>query len=357
LGDATKARMPCPFAPLVDVAAQIFAGAAGLSIMIIWRKWSHSVTYFFRKRILGQPPALAAIELGGTTCRAAISRGDPKFLNPKAIPDTDRYEIKTTDPDSTLSELVRWLSTKGPFDGLGIASFGPIDVSRHSRKWGTILTTPKTQWIQHDVASHFKQFNVPIGLDTDVNAPALAELVHGQHGNIHSAAYITVGTGVGVGVVVNDSPVHGLLHPEGGHFLVVPHPDDKYPGGCRFHKHCVEGMVGSNALAERKGIDVHQLPSVPDDDPIWDFTAYYLAQLCCAIICLTSTEVIVLSGGVMLRSSLFPKIRVQLKALLNDYLDVPRLKGSLDDVVVSSRFGNDAGLVGALQLASASLSL
>ena len=148
----------------------------------------------------------------------------------------------------------------------------------------------------------------------DVNAPALAEYVyHRKEGN-SSCAYITVGTGVGVGLVVNGNTVHCAMHPEGGHISVPKKLSDNFAGSCPFHGSCIEGMCSSGALAARKGVSVHQLPHLLDEDPVWDICAYQLAHLCANLVLMVSPERIVLGGGVMNRTSLFPKIRVRIGA-------------------------------------------
>eukprot|EP01097_Dermamoeba_algensis_P007171 TRINITY_DN4496_c0_g3_i1.p1 TRINITY_DN4496_c0_g3~~TRINITY_DN4496_c0_g3_i1.p1 ORF type:complete len:174 (+),score=49.32 TRINITY_DN4496_c0_g3_i1:457-978(+) len=160
--------------------------------------------------------------------------------------------------------------------------------------------------------------------------------------------YITVGTGVGVGVVVNGQAVHGLLHPEAGHIFVPRRDGDNFEGGCPFHKNCVEGLVASGAVAKRKQITPSEIPSIPDDDPVWDSFAFYLAQLCNTLTLILSPHEIVLGGGLLQRTSLFPRIRKHAAQLVNGYLTSP---SDLDKHIIPSPFGSNAGIVGAFALA------
>jgi fructokinase len=173
--------------------------------------------------------------------------------------------------------------------------------------------------------------------------------------NATSCAYVTVGTGVGVGLVVNGAPVHGLMHPEGGHVMPTRHPDDTYGGCTSLHPTSVEAMAAAQACAERCGVAVDALAGVDDADPAWDMVAYYLAQLCLSITLTVSPHFIVMSGGVMQRSSLFPRVRSHFAELNDGYIDVPKIRDSLDTYIVPSAFGSDAGIIGACELARRAL--
>jgi fructokinase len=297
------------------------------------------------------PTVLAAVEGGGTTFRAAIAHDDASNI-------VARAEFETTTPTETLAAVREWLSANGPFDALGIASFGPIDLREGSNTYGYITSTPKVLWRQADVVGPLTAGldGVPFAFDTDVNAPAMSEFARMPEGST-SCAYITVGTGVGVGLVVNGRPVHGLLHPEAGHVAVPPYrgegtlqPHYAIPGG-------VEANASSGAIAARKGLDPasaadrRKIAQLDDDDPVWDVTAYYLAGLCVNLILVASPEKIVFGGGVLKRACLFPKIRAQVKQMLNGYLQAESITDRIDEYIVSSDYGDDAGLIGALALA------
>jgi len=290
----------------------------------------------------------AGIEAGGTSFCVAIAK------DPNITEIVEKVVFPTTTPEETLNNVVEWLKQR-TFDALGVASFGPIELDQTSNQYGYITTTPKPLWGNADVMGKLKCFNVPKGFDTDVNAAAISEHSIGNHGRgreIVSTAYITVGTGVGVGIVVDGRPVHGLLHPEAGHMLVPRIAGDQnFKGTCPFHKECVEGFVSTGALAARVGKPASELPQVPDNDPAWESVGSYLAALCANLIYTVSPSVIVIGGGVMNRDVLYPIVRRKTLELLNGYIKSDMLTpGRIDEYIVRSPFGNNSGIVGALEL-------
>ena len=308
---------------------------------------------------------LACVEGGGTTFVVALAKDDPTNI-------IEREEYPTTTPAETIGKCVAWLKTK-QYDALGVATFGPVDLNKSSPTYGYITTTPKPGWKNTDILGPCKAVNpsVPVGFDTDVNAPAVAEhayeVAEAQRLGKPiptSCCYITVGTGIGVGLVINGQPVHGLLHPEGGHLCVPPLLADSKAGfvgpnmADTFGGLCAENMACSKALAKRaKLADTSALAKLKDDDPAWEAAAHYLGALCANVVLLASPEKIVLSGGVMLRKTLFPKVRAKMQSLLNGYLQVDSIvtaKG-VEAYVCPSTWGNSAGMVGALTLAQAAL--
>jgi len=307
---------------------------------------------------LPQPMArLAAVEGGGTSFVVAIAVGDPANI-------VERAEFPTTTPAETLGACCKWLAAR-EYEALGVASFGPVDLHAASPTYGYITTTPKPGWKNTDVLGPLRRVRpaAPAAFDTDVNAPALAEYLHAQRqgGEAHlsSCAYITVGTGIGVGLVVNGAPVHGLVHPEGGHVCVPRLPSDAAFGGSNpsdcFGGGCAENLACSKALASRAGVaDVDELRHLADADPIWGVAAHYLGALCANLVLTASPEKIVLSGGVMLRASLFPLVRAATQKQLNGYIQAPQLTTAegIAQYIAPSTWGNSAGIVGALTLAS-----
>jgi len=262
----------------------------------------------------------------------------------------DRAEFPTTTPAETLNRCVSWLSAR-EYDAIGIACFGPVELHRGSKYYGYITTTPKKGWQYVDVLGPLSAVRpgVPVGFDTDVNAPAVAE--HAQlvsealaRGEVppSSCAYITVGTGIGVGLVINGAPVHGLMHPEGGH-LCVPRraADAGFDGSNRedcFGGLCAESMACSAALAKRANLEsTTGLATLQDSDPAWDAAAHYLGALCANIVLLASPERIVLSGGIMQRASLFPKLRKRMQAMLNGCIAVDALTAEMVANIASRR--------------------
>jgi len=286
------------------------------------------------------------------TIRAAIAKGQVDNI-------TEFQTFQTGEnPKATMAEIVAWLRERQPFDALGIASFGPIDPRPGSATFGHITTTPKLAWRNFDVYSALNVFDVPVGFDTDVNAPAMYEyeMAKKQAGNeeMSSCAYITVGTGVGIGMVVNGSPVHGMLHPEGGHMPYPSRPGDTF-GGLEGHdiREGIEANVSAIALMKRAKLDnPSDLADLPDDHPCWTHAAHYLAGACVNIILLTSAERIVIGGGVMNRLCLFEMIHKMVQEKLNGYLALEQITtDAIKQFIVPGKNGNDTGIIGALALA------
>lgn len=279
---------------------------------------------------------LGAIEAGGTKFICAVS---DRTLNIK-----ERISIPTTTPEETLKAVFEFFD---PFnlDAIGIGSFGPIDVNHASDTYGYITTTPKTAWQHVDFVGQMNErYHVPIGWTTDVNAAALGELEEGAAKGMSSCLYLTVGTGIGGGAVVDGKPLEGFGHPEMGHLLVRVHEDDTYEGHCPYHKNCLEGLASGPAIEERYGKKGHELA---DDKKVWEIEAYYLAQALVNYTLILSPERIILGGGVMKQKQLFPLIRKKFAELMNGYVATP----DLEKYIISPGLVDDAGITGSLILA------
>ncbi|WP_281300581.1 MULTISPECIES: ROK family protein [unclassified Iodidimonas] len=287
-----------------------------------------------------------AIEAGGTKIICLIGQG----------PDDIRAQIElpTRRPDETIPDILAFFegyrSQLGPLARVGLASFGPVDINLHSPQWGHVLKTPKPGWTGTDLAGAIKAgLGVPVVFDTDVNGAALAEGRWGAAQGLSDYAYITVGTGIGGGIVSGGALVHGVMHGELGH-IPVPHDlmSDPYEGHCPFHGDCLEGMACGPAIEARWGTPAQTLSA---DHPAWAMEAGYLSVLTTNLILMQSTRRILLGGGVMKRASLFEALRAQTKARLNGYLTNPPHDGDLVDVIMPPGLGERAGPLGALALA------
>lgn len=291
---------------------------------------------------------LAAIEFGGTKVLVTAGSGPGRHTAP--------VRLLTAAPEPTLQAVIAALEhaarEEGAFSALGIASFGPLELDATHRDYGRLLKTPKPGWSNVDLVGPLKsRFAVPVVIDTDVNAAALAEGRWGAARDVSSHAYITVGTGVGVGLVVDDRPVHGAGHPEGGHLRVPPRAGDVFPGACAWHGRCVEGLISGPALQARLGCPGAQIAS---EDPVWDLCGEYLAQLCAALVLLVAPQRIVVGGSVGRRPELLQPARSHLGAVLNGYVGRLSSPAALEAFLVPAVL-EDAGLMGALYLASAKL--
>jgi fructokinase len=245
--------------------------------------------------------------------------------------------------------MISWFRDKG-IVSLGIGSFGPVDLNPLSPTYGWITKTPKPGWCDTPLLPPMRDaLGVPALIDTDVNAAALAEWKLGAAKGLNSCLYVTVGTGVGAGLVVEGRLVHGLVHPELGHMLLRQEPADRTPVGfCPYHAGCLEGLASGPAIEKRWGTKAQNLPA---DHEAWDLEAAYLAQMCMNAVCVLSPEKIILGGGVMQQKHLFPLIRRKTVALLNGYIQAKEIIDHIETYIVEPGLGTRSGATGALLLA------
>jgi fructokinase len=286
------------------------------------------------------------IEAGGTKFVCAVASG------PDDIRDTTNFP--TTTPEETLAKAVdffkKTLHSHHPLAGIGVASFGPIDLHDNSASYGHITKTPKQGWSGADVIGTIQRhFDLPIGFDTDVNGAALAELNWGVAQNLDTFLYLTIGTGIGGGGMVGGKLMHGLVHPEMGH-VRLPHDwdDDPFPGVCPYHGDCLEGMASGPALEKRWGQSASDLPS---DHRAWNLEVEYLSYGLVNFICTVSPQRLILGGGVMKQTQLFPMIRKRVLELLNNYVQDQHILNDMDHYIVPPALGSKAGVMGAIALA------
>lgn len=289
-------------------------------------------------------PLLGGIEAGGTKFVCAVGTGPDDFRAETRFP--------TTTPEETIGQAIAFFkeqAQKEPLAAIGIASFGPVDPNPASPTFGYVTTTPKPYWAQTDLAGTISRaLGVPVGFDTDVNGAALGEARWGVAQGLDTFIYLTIGTGLGGGGLVNGRLMHGLIHPEMGHVRLPRHPDDSYPGACPFHGDCLEGMAAGPALQGRWG---QRAETLPPDHPAWEIEAHYLAYGLVNFICTLSPQRIVLGGGVMDQTHLFPLVRRKTRELLNGYVQSPEIVERIDQYIVPPGLGNRAGVLGAIALA------
>lgn len=290
---------------------------------------------------------LAGVELGGTKCVCVLATRAGEILAEE--------RVDTLAPEITLPQikqvLARWFGAGRPIGGLGIASFGPVDIDRASPRWGHIGQTPKPGWAGIAVAQELGEgLGVPIALDTDVNGAALAELRWGAAAGLEDFAYVTIGTGVGVGLIVGGKPIAGFGHSELGHMRIARAPGDTWPGSCPYHGDCVEGLAAGPAIVQRSGMRASLIAA---DDPIWHLVGHAIAQMLHNIVLTATPRRIFLGGGVMAaQPQLFPIIRRELQASLAGYVSSPELD-RIDDYVTAPGLGTRAGPLGPIALAAA----
>ena len=281
---------------------------------------------------------LGAIEAGGTKFVLAVGPSPDRIIA--------RHTIPTRDPATTLAEAAEWLAGQGVSAALGIGSFGPVDLDPRSPRFGFITNTPKPGWADCDIAGWLGQeLGVPTGFDTDVNAAALAE--YSASGRVGGGlAYLTIGTGIGGGLVIGGKPVHGIAHPEMGHIYPRRHSDDvDFAGLCPSHGDCLEGLASGPAIIARWGVSLSQLPQ---DHIGHAIIADYIAQACHMLFASVAVEEVVIGGGVANTPGLVERVAARAREL-----DAGYLPGGARHSVIRPRLGSDAGITGAMMLAEA----
>lgn len=282
---------------------------------------------------------LGALEAGGTKMVCAIGNEKGEIF--------ERTSIPTETPEITVPKLIEYFADK-KIEALGIGCFGPIDLNRNSDTYGYITTTPKLVWANYNIVGAFREaLKIPVGFDTDVNGSALGEATWGITKGLENSMYITIGTGVGAGIITNGKLLHGMLHPESGHLLLSKHPSDSYEGGCPYHKTCLEGLASGPAIEARwgkKGVEL------ADKKEVWELEAYYIGQALADYIVTLSPQRIVLGGGVMHQEHMIPMVREEVKRQLNGYLQTKELE-DMENYIVLPSLNDNQGIMGALKLA------
>ncbi|MFD2211214.1 ROK family protein [Virgibacillus halophilus] len=278
---------------------------------------------------------IGAIEAGGTKFVCAVADESGKI--------TAKTTFPTEDPETTFQNVQRFFGDH-QIHALGIGSFGPVDLDKSSNTYGSILNTPKTKWKNYDVLGRLKKdLQIPIFIDTDVNAAALAEYQYGAGRDVSSCMYITVGTGIGAGFVQNGKTYIGKSHPEMGHILVRQHASDQFAGNCPYHGNCLEGLASGPAIEKRygkKGIEL------ADAQHVWELEAFYLAQAIMNYFLILSPERVILGGGVMKQGQLYPLVRKKFLELVNDYVAVD----DMETFIVAPELDDEQGIRGAMEL-------
>jgi fructokinase len=283
------------------------------------------------------------IEAGGTKFVCAVGSGPDNILA--------KEQWATTTPQETLGRCIGFFrKVKSPLTAIGIASFGPLDLDKDSPTCGFITTTPKPGWAGTDLLAPLREaFHIPLALDTDVNGAALAEGKWGAARGLDNFIYLTVGTGIGGGAIVNGQPVHGLAHPEMGHIL-IPHDlkKDPFKGCCPYHGDCFEGLASGTAVEKRWG---KSPGTMPPDHEAWQLEAEYIAAGVMNLILTLSPRKVILGGGVMKMPGLLQSVQVKVQAQLNHYVNSPAVEIYIKDYIVAPGLGDLSGVSGAIALA------
>lgn len=288
-----------------------------------------------------------AIELGGTKAFVMVAKKRNDIINRKVFP--------SSSPKQTLADINKFfkdicLANKISLSGIGIGSFGPLDLDNQSPTFGYITSTPKYAWPFTDIKGEIEQsMQVEVFIDTDVNASAYGEFNSLIDKSIESFVYITIGTGIGGGFIINGKLVHGLVHPEFGH-IRIPHNlrKDPFPGSCPYHQDCFEGLASGPSLQKRWNL---QPETLPIDHIAWELEAEYISYALVNLICTISPQKVILGGGVMHQMHLFEMIHRKTKRLLNNYIKSKSLEDQISSLITPPVLGDDSGIIGALELA------
>lgn len=281
---------------------------------------------------------IGALEGGGTKMVLAVCNEAGEIL--------DRVSIPTETPEITMPRMIAYFKEQ-QVEALGIGFFGPLQLNPKMPDYGCIGNTPKLAWKGYPVLDEFRRaLQIPTALDTDVNAAALGEATWGITKGMENSIYITIGTGVGVGVISNGRLLHGMQHPEGGHILLSRHPQDTYKGRCPYHDNCLEGLASGPAIEERWGSKAYDLA---DRKEVWEMEAYYVAQGLVDMILMLSPERIVLGGGVMHQTHVMDMIRKETLRLMNRYMDTSQMR-DIENYIVLPSLNDNQGILGCAKL-------
>lgn len=279
------------------------------------------------------------IDAGGTTFKCGLADTDGTLVDTRRIP--------VTTPDETIAACLDWFTPharSGALASFGIASFGPIDIDPASSAYGTIIGSAKSGWSGTNLHARFGDaLGLPVAIDTDVNGALLAEMTRGAARDCTSAAYITIGTGIGAGIFANGGFLGRPSHPEFGHIALRRHPaDHAFESVCPFHPDCLEGLASVRAVRARAGDPEH----LSAEHPVWDIAADYLAQAARTLTLTLRPQRIVLGGGLMLAPHLIARVRAAYDQQMGDYLG----SAPSGELITTPGLGDGAGLIGAILL-------
>lgn len=279
-----------------------------------------------------------AIEAGGTKMVVAIGDGDSNIIKTQ--------EIKTGTPGDTMPRIMEFFEGH-EIQAVGIGAFGPVCVDKKSADYGRIGKTPKLDWVGFSWVDAFRESGIRVVVDTDVNAAAMGEVIYGSGKDLEDVIYITIGTGIGVGVYLGGKLLHGMLHPEAGHIILPVSEKDNFEGVCPYHRNCFEGLASGPAIKARYGTEAFNLLNRND---VWELEADYIAKALMQYICCYSPKRIILGGGVMHVEKLFDLVRTKTLEYMNGYIDTAELK-DIESYIVPAGLLGEQGIKGALFLA------
>ena len=283
------------------------------------------------------------IEAGGTKFVCAVGSGPQNIV--------DEIRFPTTTPSETIQKVCDFFTPHiHQLHGIGLGSFGPVDVNPESPTYGYITTTPKPHWGNTNILGMIREkIKLPISIDMDVAIAGLGESKWGASRGLRHSLYLTIGTGIGGGFIMDGKPLRGLVSPEMGH-IRIPHDFelDPFRGVCPYHGDCFEGLACGPSIQARFN---QRAETLADDHPFWDIEAGYIANALVDCIFTLTPQIIIIGGGVMQKDFMFPKVRVRVRELINSYLTHDLLLNNIDKYIVPPMLENRSGLLGGIALA------
>lgn len=281
---------------------------------------------------------IGAIEGGGTKFICAVG-------NELGIIENEII-IATTTPLETLNKVIQFFKNN-PVEKIGIGCFGPLELNEEKENYGSILDSPKIEWSNFNIVKYLNNaLNIPIKITTDVNAAALAEIEVGNSKNLNSVLYITIGTGIGVGAIINRKFLSGINHPEMGHIRLKKHDSDIFNGECPFHGDCFEGLASGIAIEKRFNKKGEELLDKKD---VWDLIGYYIGQAIASLNFILAPQRVIIGGGVGINPLLLEYTKNYFKEFNNNYIS-NEYTNDLNSFIQITSLNNRAGLIGALIL-------
>ena len=307
------------------------------------------------------------IDVGGTTAKAGVVDEAGQILYKSSC--KTGIERDFEDIAADMAELCRHIVRESGHEMAEVAAVGVGIPGEQSPKTGLVAFCNNLGWVDVPLMQRLRDaLGLPVYVDNDANVAALAESAFGASRDVKSSILITLGTGVGGGIV-RDQRIHTGAHGVGGeigHMVVVV---DGEPCNCG-HRGCWEKYASATAiirmgralmeekpdcaLARQMGGDaanlnakaVLDLAKAGDADCAGIFETYvkYLCVGLANLINIYDPDMLVLGGGVAHAGDF---LLDAVRAALGDYVYCPALSWARVEL---ARMGNDAGIIGAAML-------
>jgi glucokinase len=304
------------------------------------------------------------VDVGGTKIAAGVVDREGRILDRRRVSTPDTAESL----DKGIATVVAALCAEHPVAGVGVAAAGFVDEGR-----ATVRFAANLPWRDHPLRDILSEhIHAPIVVENDANAAAWAEYRFGAGQGVADVVVITVGTGIGAGIVIDGQLVRGAwgTAAEPGHMRLVP---DGRPCGCGL-RGCWEQYASGSALIRQARLMAEEEPQATEamlrpaggvsegltgqmisaaaaaGDPaareLLAEAGRRLGEGIATVAAILDPAVIVVGGGVSeAGEALLEPARKTFVTLLSGAAYRPLLE------IRQARLGNDAGIVGAADLA------